>query len=557
MESSTPTDLITVYPARRVITMEPGNPTATAVAIRGGRIIEAGTVESMRPWLDAHPYVVEDRFADKVILPGFVEPHLHPLLAMLILTCRIAAPEEWRLPEGVVPGCPDRDSYLARLRAYLAEEPAEPLLTWGYHPGWHGRVGRPELDELAPDRPVVVWERSAHGFLLNSAALEWLGLDRETAEAESHGRVDYDRGHFYETGVTPVQTRLLPHVGTPERIGAGMARTAAMVHAGGVTTCGDLATGSFLGVDLEVALLAGAYENEQTPFRTFLVPSVGHFMTLNGEDLETTVDRIKALEGTGSHRLRWLKAVKTFADGAFFSQAMHLCEPGYIDGHEGEWMTEPEELLRIARPFWEAGYDFYIHANGDRGIDAALDVLADLATAHPRAEFRYDLQHFGVSREDQVTRLARLGASVSVNGYYLHLLGDKYAEEGLGAERANQMTRVGSLVRAGVPVSLHSDLPMGPVQPLLAVSTAVTRQSASGTVRGEHQRVTLEQALRAITIDAAWALHQDHELGSIAAGKRADLTVLDEDPYDVEPAAIRDIGVHATVFEGTVFPVGV
>ena len=126
---------------------------------------------------------------------------------------------------------------------------------------------------------------------------------------------------------------------------------------------------------------------------------------------------------------------------------------------------------------------------------------------------------------------------------------------GLGPERASQITRLGSLARHGINFSLHSDLPMAPVQPLLAVATAVTRTSVSGKVHGPEQRVSLDSALRAVTIDAAWSLRMDREIGSIAAGKRADFAVLEQDPYEVAAAEIGTIGIPATVFEGEVFPV--
>lgn len=544
-------DTITVFPARRVLTMEPGNPVATAVAVRGRRIIEAGSVESMKPWLDAHPHVIDEQFADKVILPGFIDPHLHPMLAAALLSCHIVSPEGWNLPDGDIAPCPNRVALQDRLAKYVRESEG-PIVTWGYHKLWHGEMTRSDIDQIAGDRPLVLWSRSAHEFILGSAALSWLDLDRAAAEAESGGQADWDQGHFYESGTIPVQMRLMRHFTTPEKLRSGLAKTASLVHSGGVTTCGDLAAGGWRGIEAEMEILTEAYENDNTPFRTFLVPSVLHLMKYFGDNLEATAERIKTLPQLNTRRLQWLKAVKTFADGAFFTQAMHLCEPGYIDGHHGEWITEPEEMLRLSRPFWEKDYDIYVHANGDRGIDASLEVLAQLATARPRAEFRYDLQHFGISREDQVTRAARLGASVSANGYYVHLLSDAYAEHGIGTERAEQITRLGSLGRQGVPFSLHSDLPMGPVQPLLAVSAAATRRAPSGVVRGDCQRISVEQALRAVTIDAAWTLHKDHELGSIAAGKLADLVVLDSNPFDVDPADIKNIGIHATVFEGSV-----
>tara|TARA_B100000745_G_scaffold157317_1_gene102997 strand:+ start:290 stop:658 length:369 start_codon:yes stop_codon:yes gene_type:complete len=116
------------------------------------------------------------------------------------------------------------------------------------------------------------------------------------------------------------------------------------------------------------------------------------------------------------------------------------------------------------------------------------------------------------------------------------------------------MIRLGTLVRNGVVVTLHSDLPMGPVRPLLAVWSVVTRKTSSGTVRGPEEALTLDQALKAITIDAAWSLRMDHEIGSIAPGKKADFVVLDKNPYSVAIDDVKDIHIWGTVFEGTVYP---
>ena len=213
------------------------------------------------------------------------------------------------------------------------------------------------------------------------------------------------------------------------------------------------------------------------------------------------------------------------------------------------------QLKPQIEPFWKAGFDVNIHVNGDRGVDVTLDALHALLEEHPRPDIRYILQHFGFSRQDQATRIGRLGATVSATGYYLWLLGDKWAEVGIGPDRADRMIRLGSLARNGVTVTLHSDLPMGPVRPLLAVWSVTTRKTASGTVRGAEEALTLDQALRAVTVDAAWSLRMDHEIGSIAARKKADFVVLDEDPYAVALDHVKDIRIWGTVFEGQVYPV--
>ena len=359
--------------------------------------------------------------------------------------------------------------------------------------------------------------------------------------------VDWEGGRFWESGRRVAAAGIETYLRDADEGGDGLALVAALIHRGGVTTISTAGSAPGPG-----SALWEAYDSERIPFRTLIVAGQGGYGRSPGATPSEKFENAQA-ENTG--RIINTKSVKYFADGAMFAQYMQMGEPGYIDGHHGEWLTPPEELKPQIEPFWESGFDINIHVNGDWGVDVTLDALADLLEEYPRPDHRYILQHFGFSRQDQATRLGRLNGVVSATGYYLWLLGDKYAEVGIGPDRADQMIRLGSLVRNGVKVTLHSDLPMGPVRPLLAVWSVTTRKTASGTVRGPEEALTLHQALRAVTIDAAWSLRMDHEIGSIAAGKKADFAVLEEDPYAVLPDDVKDIEVWGTVFEGQVFPV--
>ena len=551
---ATPDDApLTVFRARKILTMEPGLPVATAVAVRGDQIVAVGSMESLQPWLNAYAHDVDDRFAEHVLVPGLIDPHLHPSMAAFLLNYTIAAPEAWELPTETVAAVPDRGAFLRRMAEATKQAPTagEPLIVWGWNPFWHGPITRDDLDAASMEIPIVVYHRSFHEVILNSAGLAWLNPNEEMLRAHAH-QVDLERGHFFEGGSAVVQERMAPYLAAPERLHDGLRLVAQLVHRGGVTTTADLLAGGMLGPHREWTAYREVLDRDDVPFRTLLVPAPLAWQRRYGD---ATLATLAALPEQSTRRLRWLKAIKTFGDGAFISQLMCLCAPGYLDGHHGEWLTPPDELQEIIEPYWRAGFDVYHHVNGDEGVDATLDVLAALLAEHPRFDFRFNLEHFGVSREDQVRRIAALGASVSANGYYVRLFADRWAEVGLGPERASQITRLGSLARHGINFSLHSDLPMAPVQPLLAVATAVTRTSVSGKVHGPEQRVSLDSALRAVTIDAAWSLRMDREIGSIAAGKRADFAVLEQDPYEVAAAEIGTIGIPATVFEGEVFPV--
>jgi predicted amidohydrolase YtcJ len=228
---------------------------------------------------------------------------------------------------------------------------------------------------------------------------------------------------------------------------------------------------------------------------------------------------------------------------------------GYLDGHHGEWLMDPEVFAKAFRIYWDAGYQIHVHQNGDAGLDMVLENLEDNMQRRPRDDHRTVIVHFGFSRPDQVDQLAKLGAIVSANPFYPVVLADRYSEVGIGPERAQEMVRLGDLVRAGVSFSLHSDTPMASGQPLRLMSNAVNRITTNGSVAGPAQRISAERALQAVTLDAAYSLRMEDEIGSIVPGKLANFTVLFENPLTVSPQIIKDIKVWGTVHEGRVIGV--
>ncbi len=540
---------IKVYLAKKFITMDPSQPEATAVAVRQGRIVSVGSLETLQPWLRQHPHQIDQSLKDKTVLPGFIDNHVHPALGAILLQMDIIAAEDWNLPSKRIPGVQGREAYLARLQQLVAsKKPDAPVVSWGWHPLYHGEITRADLDRVSEERPIVLWHRSFHEVVANSAALKFMGLEASAFEGDHY--VDFAKGHFAEHGIRPVIQGLKAVILNPERFLRGLKETAELYHQGGVTSVADMAIGIF-DFDMELQAFQAVLNDDSVPFRTYIVSSP---LLMQQKWGDKTFEKTAALEQLSTDRLIFLKQIKTFADGAFVSQLMQMDFPGYIDGHQGKWIVPPEKLADLNLPYWQNGFGIHIHVNGDKGVDASLDMVEALLLKQPRWDHRVTLHHFGLSTQDQITRAAKLGVELSVNGYYLYQFGDKFAEVGLGHDRASQMTRVGSAVREGIKVSLHSDLPIAPVEPLVAVSSLVTRKTRAGRVMAPAESLTLDQALRAITIDAAYVIKQDHQIGSIEAGKRADFTVLEQDPYAVDPEAIGQIGIWGTVFEGRLFP---
>jgi predicted amidohydrolase YtcJ len=554
---------LTIFKARRIITMDPSLPEATAAGVIDGRIVAVGDMASMAPWREGRRVIVDERLADKVLMPGFIENHLHPFLGALLTPMEVIAPEAWRLEGGrVAPAATTPEQYRALLEARLAArtDHSDWFISFGYQPSEHGVWGRAELDALCPDRPVILWQRSFHETYMNSSAIAKLGLDE--LELARHPQIDLARGHFYETGNKVVVAKLMPRFLRPDWYYRGLNITADLMQRGGITTAADMLFGA-LDPDYEIAALRACIEEPGRPLRVVNVADARSFANraagravMGGPDqpidFSGALPVIEALQAKASPRVKFLRAVKLFADGAMFSQLMQMNPPGYIDGHQGEWLMSPEVLASGVEAFWNADYQIHVHVNGDGGMDAVLNALAGAQSRRPRFDHRFMMHHVGFHTNAQSTRMAALGAHASVNSYYIHALADGYARLGLGPERASQIVRAGSMKRAGLKVSFHSDFMMAPLEPLTLAWCAATRTTRSGARIAPEERVSLDEALAGITIDAAFGLGLDHEIGSISCGKKADFTVLEDDPYDLGGERLREVRVAGTVFEGEV-----
>jgi predicted amidohydrolase YtcJ len=546
----------TVFTARKIITMDSELPEATAVAVQDGGILAVGSATDL-----ADLGAVDDRFADAIVCAGLIDQHLHPVLGASTLMTEVIAIEDWELPGKTFPAATSPQAYRQRLTdAERVLPPGEWLFSWGYHELWHGAIDRGVLDTISADRPIAIWQRSCHEWYLNSAAIDALGLTE--AEMGGHGAAsemtDLAAGHWWETGMNLLLPKLSPLFLSPAQLAAGLHQLVAYLHRNGVTAINE--PGIMWSLE-PWALYQQILGAEETPFEsTFLVDARSQADSgMRAEQAVADAETQVAWAADGKVRLL-PKHVKLFADGAIISQLMQMRDP-YLDEaghpdlcHHGEWMMQPDTFRSFARAYWNAGWQLHIHVNGDAGLELVLNTLEECMTTHPRTDHRTVIVHFANSTEEQIDRIARLGCLVSANSYYPVGFADKYARHGLGSERADVMVRAASVLRRGIPLSLHSDLPMGPAAPLTLAWCAVNRQTPSGRIAAPEQRISVHDALRAITIEAAYSWRLEDQLGSIIPGKFANFTVLGEDPYAVEPMRLKDIPVLGTVYQGRWFP---
>jgi len=552
-------DEIKVLTARRIHTMDQGRPYGKAVAIAGGKIVSVGTLESMEPWLRRYPYEVDSCFSDKIILPGFIDPHTHLRLSGTYMGLNYVGPIATTDSQGrPVEPLPDRKTVLERLvdivrgRNEAAADDVTPILAWGYDPGMQaGHLDREMLDEISTEIPIWVICYAPHIIYTNTPMLELTGAD-ENSRIHGLGRYPDGRlnGWFIETEATAVASRPVREQLYAQGFGLSALKTQGQIAVNsGVTTSADMIYGidSFdrEWQDHEIAMARG-----DLPMRMLLVPFEPTLRRRFGDDFLNFYDEMakKATDRLAVHGVKYVN------DGSYPSMTLRLNFPGYLDGEEGLTGEVPwQEMVDRMLPFWEAGIQIHSHANGDETVDMTLNTLNALQNLSPRFDHRFTIEHYCISTPAQARRLAALGGLASVNAYFVHYRSQIHADSGFGPDRSEATARLGSLVRAGATFALHSDynLVVAPMHPLTAVWVAVNRLAADNeTVVAPGEKISVDQALRAVTIDAAFVLNREQCLGSIEPGKHADFVILDDDPYEVDPHQIKEINVHGTILAG-------
>lgn len=544
----------TIYIAREFLTMDPALPRVQAVAVRDGKFVARGSLDEVKAVVGAEANV-NDSFASKVVVAGFVEQHVHPVLAALTMQTKVISIEDWDAVDGFSPAVRDEPSYRERLADALADhDRTKPFVTWGYHHYFHGPMSRGLLNELAKEFPVVVWQRSCHEFYLNDKALERVGIDESLVKSLStaaQSQIDFAKGHFYEQGAIAVLPKLAPLIATPEIFRTGLEFTEAYYHRNGITVACE--PGGFYSKPMQEAINA-VYSDDATPFNHYFIADGKSMAALHKSDPAAMLAETELVLPWGRGRTRFLpKQVKLLTDGAIFSQLM-MMRDGYTDGHEGAWIIDPPAFDVAFQAYWDAGYQIHVHNNGDAGLDVLLTSLEKAMRRRPRQDHRTVLVHFGFAQPEQVKRWGRLGGIVSANPYYVTALAGRYDEVGIGPERAANIAPLRHVVESDIPLSFHSDMPMAPAKPLQLVWAGVNRWTFEGDVAGPQHRVNVDQALRAITIDAAHSIQLEDRVGSIEVGKDANLTVLSQSPFDAPPMEIKNIAVWGTMLEGRVQP---
>jgi len=545
---------LVVYPAALVRTMDPARPTADAIAVEDGRIRAVGTVEELAGYGD---HTVDDRYAGQVLLPGFVEAHAHTMGGALWRHAYVGYDERLGPDGRRWPGCRSLDAVVDRLREaeHGLADPDEPLLAWGLDPiHFPGeRLDRRHLDAVSPTRPIVVVHQSFHVSTVSSTVLR---TDAITADSRVEGVVRDADGEPTGELREPVAMGLVRSVPAIGRMGFdrdGLNAFGADARNHAITTIVDLGNTDLMD-DEAVAGFRSVVDDPRFPARLSVFHMGGGLAQAVDPDVAT--ERLLSLRATSSAKLRF-GHVKLVLDGSIQGFTARLQPPGYLpDDRTGIWLIPPPVFADMFATFHRAGLTVHVHCNGDEATELFLDTVEATLAASPRWDHRHTVTHSQLSTPAQYRRMATLGMCANVFANHLWYWGDEHRDLTLGPDRAFRMNAAATALRAGVPLSLHSDSPVTPMDALATASYAASRRTRSGAVLGEHERITVPQALHAMTLGAAYMLKMDHEVGSLEAGKLADLAVLAEDPFACTPDALRDVQVLGTLVGGEPFTVG-
>lgn len=521
-----------------VITMDADSSIAQAVFVQQDRIVAVGDNDQIAA-LITDSSIVHD-LQGKTLLPGLIDSHSHfPGSGISLFVADLRSP-----PVGLIT---NMSALLKRLQEKAKDTPKGEWVTgFGYdnlmldedrHPS------RDELDQALPDHPVFILHVSGHMGVTNSLGLIAANISQESRDPKG--------GHYGRDATGRLNGLLEEHAATPlqeQMLDLGVLNFLRMVSYSsddylktGVTSAQNGAISAQMAQGLSLASRLNL-----TPLRLELWPQFDTFgqAFLNGTANVEDFNREKLNVG----------AIKIIADGSIQGHTGYLSEPYHLPfkgdaDYRGYPRVSYPELADWISQYHSAGFQLAVHGNGDASIDDILDAFEKAQAAFPKEDPRLILIHAQMARQDQLARMKTLGVTPSFFSAHTYYWGDMHRDVTMGEERSSRISPARTAIEEGLRFSSHLDTPIVPMSPLLSVWSVVNRLSSSGKLIGGDERIDVMQALRSVTIDAAWQIFREKDLGSIELGKLADLVVLERSPL-VDPLTIKDIKVERTIIGG-------
>ena len=517
----------------------------SAVAFSGNRLVWLGETEAADTLIGPDTQIIE--LAGRTVLPGFIDTHIHSMDTLPLVNGVKLSPYD------------SAEQVLEDIAEHARTHPYQnPLLGSGFLAPAFG-VGGPtaaQLDAIVPDRPALIIDEGGHTGWANTLALEAAGISRDTPDP-------VPGAHFFQRD----------EEGNPTGWLVEGAAIDPVTEALGVISEDALALAApdffkdMSAVGLTAAFDAGMIDTRELGRRLalkmveageFPVRMVASLYVNQPEQLTDALTTLQALNARYNHPLFNVSTLKLSLDGTVEAKTAVMLEP-YIqpEGHEAKPLLPNPVMFDAVAAAHAANVDLHLHAIGDGAVRSALDAIERAKGLHPDSDTRTTICHIEIVHADDVSRFAELGAVAQTTPTWFYY--DDLALRYLGVGRFNQMYPLASILRHGGKVTLGSDYPVSwigkdALNPMFNIEMAVTRQQAGNPevpVQARvSERLSVDQAIRAHTSDAAWQLRLEDQIGTLEVGKLADIVVLDRDPYTADPYAIHTIKVDYTFSDG-------
>lgn len=505
-----------------LVTLNQKQPRAEAIAIQNGRIIAVGSNKAVRKYIAKETRVIDTK--NKTIVPGFVDCHVHMTgFGQFLQTLDLRNVQSVKEMQ-------------QKLREYAQKNRAKSWILggrWDQDRFAEKRYPtRLDLDAAVADKPVFLIRLCGHLGVANSKALQLAGISKETT-IES-GKIDLDEASGEPNGILRENAlelvwKAIPKPSPKQLEEACISACKKAVKAG--LTCIHWIIGSAQ----EIRIIQKLYLNGKLPLRVYL--------GISADLLDQLVD-LGLLTGFGNDMVK-IGFVKVFADGSLGARTAALKEP-YSDKPEtrGIILYTQRKLNRLVSKAHRAGLQLAVHAIGDRAIEAVLKAFENALKKHPRKNHRHRIEHCSVLNPRLIERMKRLGLIASVQPHFV--VSDFWVVDRVGKDRARWVYPFQTLMKEGLVVTSGSDCPVEPIDPLLGVWAAVTRKSFA------EENLTVEEALKTYTLNAAYASFDENNKGTIEVGKFADVTVLSDDLLNVPAEEIKSVKVEMTIVDGKI-----
>jgi predicted amidohydrolase YtcJ len=536
----------TIFYGGPIVTVNAKNEEAQALAIQNGKIVAVGKKNAVtKEWQGESTKLID--LKGQTLMPGFVEPHIHILMTAI-------TEEMWLNLSNFTTQYDTLESLSQKLKAALKTLPkGQWLAAFGVDPSrttpFMAELNADILDKVSTEVPILVMNQSGHIAYVNHKAFELAGITDKTPNPGEGGIYMKDaQGRL--TGVVIEASAILSlvkHMPPPSdaELAAAMQKTAKYIASKGVTTSAEITLGLMLGLDNELKLFNAVTHGQDFPIRVRAY--------LYGPLLGKGFNTIKPNDG--DDRLRFV-GVKFVSDGSTQGITAALNEPyDYPKGTKfrGNLDYQDEQIYEQIKPIYDQGWQLAIHANGDRTVEQTLNNYAKLLAGNPDPKSRrLRIEHFTINTEDQVKRAAKMGVIPGFTIGHVDYWGEVFHNHIVGPERANRIDPSASFKKEGARFAYHSDSPVSNVGPLNYISEGAGRlwQKPPRQVLGPNERVSVDDAIRAVTINAAYEMFSDDKLGSLEVGKQADLVVLSANPRKTSVEQIRNIQVKETWIDG-------